>query len=96
MRCPCCNQSHYNPGKWCKRPKCQKDKQKYQRLERMRIQKEHRGQYKTFVSDRHNKLNGRHCKVEGCGIALKGDYWYRCPRHAAIADDYGMQTNVCL
>ena len=20
MRCPCCNQSHYNMGKWCSRP----------------------------------------------------------------------------
>ena len=96
MRCPCCNQSHYIQGKWCSRPKCQQHKIEYQRLERMRIQKEHRGQHKTFVSDRHNKLNGRHCKVEGCGVALKGDYWYRCPMHAARADDYGMQTNVCL
>ena len=94
MRCPCCNQSHYNPGKWCKRPKCQKDKQEYQRLERMRIQKEHKGQYKTFVSDRHNKLNGRFCM--GCGVGLKGYYWFRCPSCLARVDDYGMQTNVCL
>ena len=94
MRCPCCNQSHYNPGKWCKRPKCQKDKQEYQRMERLRIQKEHRGQHKTFVSDRHNKLNGRHCM--GCGVGLKGYYWFRCPSCLARVDDYGMQTNVCL
>lgn len=61
-------------------------------MERLKIN----ARYKTFIKVKHSKLNGRHCIVEGCGVALKGDYRYRCPMHAAAVDDYGMSIGICL
>jgi hypothetical protein len=83
------------PGQqWCDKPKCQTHKRTFQANEKSK-QKED-GRYRSYVNNKHNKLNGRFCQTKGCGVPLKGYYWWHCPSCLCAVDDYSMQTGVCL
>jgi hypothetical protein len=94
-RCLNCRKPTESNEKWCHRPFCQESKEKYQAEGKKTYAKNYSRQYKN-PTNAAKKKNGRHCLTEGCGVALTGYNFYRCPKHQIGLDDYMMQRGVCL